>query len=192
MDRDGFGDDSYSDHIKIKVEGEFLKQAPNNFAIREDDKLVYGCLDIDPNHYAVDFAISTYGNDCDDTEPEIHPGSVWNYDNDGDGDGDPNNSRVFNFTPDPKYVKKNQDCNDNDDDIYTNSIWYHASDGDGEANLNDTRFFDCEPDDGYIKRPTTDSNDNNNQIHSKTIWYFDADGGGYGGPTTLVTYRKLI
>lgn len=78
MDRDGFGDDSYSDHIKIKVEGEFLKQAPNNFAIREDDKLVYGCLDIDPNHYAVDFAISTYGNDCDDTEPEIHPGSVWN------------------------------------------------------------------------------------------------------------------
>jgi hypothetical protein len=129
MDRDGFRDDSYSDHIKIKVEGEFLKQGPNNFAIHEDGKLAYGCLDIDPNHYAVDFAISTYGTGCDDTDPEIHPGSVWYYDSDGDGEANLNDTKFFDCEPDDGYIKRSTtDCNDNNNQIHSKTIWYFDTD----------------------------------------------------------------
>lgn len=48
------------------------------------------------------------GGDCDDTDPEINPGTKWYADFDGDGFGDPSNF-LIQCTQPPNYVLNNND-----------------------------------------------------------------------------------
>ena len=61
--------------------------------------------------------------DCDDTDPDLHSGTIWYQDNDGDGYG--NNSISFTQCTQPpgptNYVLDNTDYDDTNGNIYPGS-----------------------------------------------------------------------
>jgi PKD repeat protein len=93
----------------------------------------------------------TDNNDCDDTDPSIHPGAqegcngkdddcdgsidegvqtTYFRDADGDGYGDPNNWTKACSQP-AGYVINDLDCDDTDPNEHPNQIWYKDVDDDG-------------------------------------------------------------
>jgi MYXO-CTERM domain-containing protein len=118
------------------------------------------------------------GDDCDDTDPDIHPGatdvcdgidndcdgeidedgeSTWYRDFDGDGYGD-SGMGFESCDPPSSYVADDTDCDDGDATVYP-----------GAPEICDGLDNDC---DGDIDED------------ADSTWYRDADGDGYGDPDT--------
>lgn len=189
-DGDGYGTQNYTDEM---LDGIIPMFNNSNMGYVFSGNIMYGCLNMAISDLQVAYLEEFVNNsdDCDDTNADIHPGSVWYYDNDGDGERDPNNSRVFNCAPDPKYVKRPAaDCNDNDYEIHSRTVWYLDNDGDGKGGS--TEFIGCtHPSDQYILT-TGDECDEDPNTFEKYVWYFDADGDGYAAANKAISTRACI
>ncbi len=139
--------------------------------------------------------------DCDDGNPNIHPGasefcnlidddcdgsvdeddaedaSSWFLDSDNDGFGNPQQSTLACAQPDG-YVASDTDCDDGDSAINPETTWYADGDGDGEGDPEAT-VIQCAPPTGYVLVPG-DCDDTNPLLNSGTAWYADVDEDGYG------------
>jgi hypothetical protein len=120
------------------------------------------------------------GDDCDDADPEIHPGAPERCDG------------------------VDQDCDGEvDEDLQTR--WYLDSDGDGHGDA-ETALDSCDPGQGWVD-DDTDCDDGDERIHPgadercndldddcdglvdedlESTWYADDDSDGYGDPDTAV------
>ncbi|MDB2521257.1 hypothetical protein N9X09_03435 [Flavobacteriaceae bacterium] len=178
-DGDGYGDGNLEMKNYIHLSGQFY-DSNDAYVFSSDGEVMYGCIDI----AMADSQVASFeefvrnGSDCDDTNAEIYPGSVWYYDNDGDGDGDPSRSKAFDCAPDPKYVKRRAaDCNDNDPQIHSRTVWY--LDNDGDTIGGSTAFTGCTPPSNQYVLTTDDACDNDANTTSLYTWYYDSDGDGY-------------
>jgi hypothetical protein len=179
LDGDNYGGKHYSESDKQRLVNEYLGTYGNHKDFVFDVYLAYGCLALAPGAFP-EAPWLTNDDDCDDYDPDIHPGSIWYYDKDGDGDGDPNNSKAFDCDPDPNYVKRpSGDCNDNDPQLHSDTNWYYDEDGDGYAGSAITIKACVAPPRYYAV--ADDCNDENPLLHPKTVWYQDKDGDGWGG-----------
>lgn len=120
----------------------------------------------------------TSGNDCDDSDPSVHPGAVEICDN------------------------RDNDCNGQiDDNVPSPTVWYQDLDSDGYGNLS-VSIADCVAPAGYVINAADcddtnaainpsaieicDGIDNNcdgntdDNIYNAFTWYLDADNDGYG------------
>ena len=104
-------------------------------------------------------------NDCDDTDEDLNPNTVWYLD--ADGDGFAVSTTVGCNNPGAGYtltVLPLTDCNDN-------LVTYEDNDGDG---FGTTVKVACN---GVTN--SNDCDDTDEDINPNTIWYLDADGDGY-------------
>ena len=116
--------------------------------------------------------------DCDDSDININPNTVWYADNDGDGFGDASNTTTSCTQP-AGYVADNTDYDDGDFDVKPgNFVWYADNDGDGFGAGTATD----NPGIGYVM-DNSDCDDSDVNINPNTVWYADNDGDGFGDPT---------
>ncbi len=113
--------------------------------------------------------------DCDDTDINIHPATIWYEDSDGDGSGNSVVSLTQCAQP-VSYVLNNTDCDDTDP-LITSTTWYQDSDGDTYGNSL-ASLQQCTQPAGYVL-DNTDCNDTDPLVTS-TTWYQDSDGDTYG------------
>jgi hypothetical protein len=137
-------------------------------------------------------------DDCNDSDANINPNTVWYVGVDADGDGffGSTNSVAQCASPGTGYSTTEQttdDCNDSDDTINPNTVWYIGVDADGDGFFGSTNSVaQCtSPGAGYstTAQTTDDCNDSDANINPNTVWYVgvDADGDGFFGSTNSVT-----
>jgi hypothetical protein len=73
---------------------------------------------------------STNNTDCDDSNAQINPNTIWFLDGDQDGFGNPNNSIISCLTP-PGAVLNGDDCDDTNNQLNLVDMYYVDADGDG-------------------------------------------------------------
>ena len=141
------------------------------------------------------------GDDCDDNDPAINPGTIWYKDVDNDGYSDGTTSQGTSITHcnrPPGYKLASElngtsgDCNDNDPGINPETIWYIDNDHDGYYNTSVVYAPSCTPPGPSFNTTSTkgpDCNDNDPAINTETVWVLDADKDGYytGDPVTQCT-----
>ncbi|MFL1013649.1 putative metal-binding motif-containing protein, partial [Flavisericum labens] len=116
--------------------------------------------------------------DCDDTNPNINPETVWYLDADGDNYAIATIAQCSN--PGVGYttnVLPITDCDDTDPNVNPNSVWYADSDGDGYGD-NAVTLMQCEQPANYVL-DNTDCDDGNVNLNPGTVWYLDADNDNY-------------
>ncbi|MBK9255114.1 MAG: hypothetical protein IPM42_06460 [Saprospiraceae bacterium] len=130
--------------------------------------------------------------DCDDTNAEINPNTIWIADADGDGFAVSTETKTQCEKP-SGYILPNtsmgEDCDDTNAEINPNTIWIADADGDGFAVSTETKT-QCEKPSGYILPNTSmgeDCDDTNAEINPNTIWIADADGDGFAVSTETKT-----
>ena len=98
-------------------------------------------------------------DDCDDTDGNINPDTVWYQDSDNDNFGNPDVSQTQCEQP-TGYVLDNTDCDDTDVNINPDTVWYQDSDSDNFGNpaVSQTQ---CEQPVGYVL-DNTDCDDTTN------------------------------
>ncbi|GGK16708.1 hypothetical protein GCM10007962_08740 [Yeosuana aromativorans] len=136
--------------------------------------------------------------DCDDTDANINPGTVWyaGVDNDNDGFFGSTTSVTQCASPGAGYSTTPQatdDCDDNDANINPGTVWYAGVDNDSDGFFGSTTSVTqcASPGAGYSTTPqaTDDCDDNDANINPGTVWYagVDNDSDGFFGSTTSVT-----
>ncbi len=123
------------------------------------------------------------GDDCDDTDFDINPDTIWYGDADGDNYGDLNTPNASCEVP-TGFVDNSLDCNDSNPNVFEEVTWYADSDGDGYGDTTQTQNACDQPTDHTDDN--TDCDDTDFDINPDTIWYTDADGDTFGDPTTGV------
>jgi hypothetical protein len=73
---------------------------------------------------------STNNTDCDDSNAQINPNTIWFIDGDQDGFGNPNNTVISCLTP-PGAVLNGDDCDDTNNQLNLVDMYYVDADGDG-------------------------------------------------------------
>ena len=73
---------------------------------------------------------STNNTDCDDSNAQINPNTIWFLDTDQDGYGDPTNFTTSCLTP-PGTVLNGDDCDDTNAQLNLVDMYYVDADGDG-------------------------------------------------------------
>jgi hypothetical protein len=73
---------------------------------------------------------STNNTDCDDSNAQINPNTIWFLDGDQDGFGNPNNSIISCLTP-PGAVLNGDDCDDTNNQLNLVDMYFVDADGDG-------------------------------------------------------------
>ncbi|WP_282136896.1 putative metal-binding motif-containing protein, partial [Seonamhaeicola maritimus] len=122
--------------------------------------------------------------DCDDSDVDINPDTVWYLDADGDDYAVSTMTQCTN--PGAGYtssVLPLTDCDDGDAAINPDTVWYLDADGDNYAVSTITQC--TSPGAGYTTSvlPLTDCNDGDSDINPDTVWYLDADGDNYAVST---------
>ncbi|MEQ8533569.1 MAG: MopE-related protein, partial [Imperialibacter sp.] len=115
--------------------------------------------------------------DCNDTDANIKPTTVWYQDSDGDGYGNSAVSLTQCAAP-AGYVANADDCDDTKETIKPTTVWYADADGDGYGDEGVTKTQCAQPA-GYIIT-AGDCDDSQEAINPATVWYADADGDGFG------------
>jgi hypothetical protein len=145
----------------------------------------------------------TDNTDCDDTNADVNPMSIWFSDTDGDGFGDPNSFLTACIQPIGS-VLNGIDCDDNDSLLTTLTMYYVDADGDGFGD-NATGVEECsQPQNTVIiggdcddtsdqiypgADEICDSQDNNcdgniDEGLNFITYYVDADNDGFGTGST--------
>ncbi len=149
----------------------------------------------------------TEGGDCDDADPDTHPGATPACDDvdrncdgaldseDADGDGFPgcedcNDADALSFPGAPERCDdQDNDCDDLiDEDAVDQTTWYFDGDGDGYGDPTVSEAG-CDAPADYVDN-ADDCNDLDPHINPETTWWEDNDGDGYGDPATA-TQRCL-
>jgi hypothetical protein len=144
-------------------------------------------------------------DDCDDTDPDLHPETYWYRDIDDDGYGDPADSDQACKSPSNKHIRDNTDCEPDLEDSYPGAIevcdgvdndcngdidddpvdikdFYADVDGDeyGDAS---SHTIACDAPKKHVE-DDSDCNDEDGDAWEELLWYLDDDDDGYGDPAT--------
>ena len=138
--------------------------------------------------------------DCDDTDADLNPDTVWYADDDGDGLG--GDTSTTGCEQPSGHVARSTDCDDSDSDVGDSITWYIDYDDDGYGSTSYTAE-QCDQPSGYVA-DDTDCDDADEDVNpgadevcndvdddcdgdvdedsalDATTWYEDADGDGYG------------
>lgn len=141
------------------------------------------------------------GDDCDDADPAVNPGTMRYPDEDGDGHGDPSRGTQACSAP-ADWIAVGDDCDDEDTSSYLGEgPLYVDDDGDGYGDP-DGRSTACELTSG-LSQNADDCDDADDAVHpdadeycnnadddcdgetdedavDATTWYHDGDDDGYG------------
>lgn len=148
--------------------------------------------------------------DCNDTNNQINPNTIWFVDGDMDGYGDPNNFTTSCLTP-PGTVLNGLDCDDTNNLVALVTMYYVDADGDGfgddatgvescyQAPMTVTVGGDCDDLNDQIYPGATEvcdglDNDCVNGVDdglATTTYYEDLDNDSYGSDITLITCEVL-
>ena len=120
-------------------------------------------------------------NDCDDSNPNIHPNLVWYLDADGDGTG--GTTTMQSCTQPTGYVATTGDTCDNDVTTLAEHTWYLDADGDGTGGT--TTIQACSQPTNYVAT-TGDACDQDASTLIMPAWYLDGDGDGFGNAAVFV------
>jgi hypothetical protein len=129
--------------------------------------------------------------DCDDTDAEINPNTVWYIGVDADND-----TYIGSLTqviqceaPGVDYALIAQtikDCKDDDASINPTTVWYADIDGDGFGDIN-TSETGCSSTLTNATQDYTDCDDTDASVNPATVWYADVDNDGFGDINTSET-----
>lgn len=166
---------------------------------RNDNVSVSGTINsIIPQLFYADLDADTFGNpdstilacsiplgfvendlDCNDTNSQIHPYTIWYQDADLDNYGN-ENEQYIGCDPPFSYVLNSNDCDDQNELItIASNLFYQDNDNDGYGN-SDISLVACNSPLGYVSNGA-DCDDSNAVISFATqIYYLDEDGDGYG------------
>ena len=137
------------------------------------------------------------GDDCDDTNAQIKPGTVWYFD--FDNDGYYNGSGVTSCaSPGIGYrdsgLLGGDDCNNYDAQINPATVWYLDADGDGH--YTGAGITQCvSPGTGYRYDGLVGGNDCNDadaSVWQSNVLYIDTDGDGYDAGSTSLCYDAAV
>ena len=153
---------------------------------------------------------ATNNTDCDDSNAQINPNTIWYTDADQDGYGDPNSFTTSCLTP-PGAVLNGDDCDDSNSQLNMVTMYYVDADGDGFGD-DATGVEQCaQPANTVIIGG--DCNDMNDQIYPGAaeicdnednncdgntdeglpviLYYEDLDNDGFGSEVTLESCDSL-
>lgn len=137
---------------------------------------------------ACEIPIGFVGNDfdCNDTDSQIHPYTVWYQDSDLDNYGNAN-EQFIGCEPPSDYVLNSNDCDDQNELItIANVFYYQDNDNDGFGN-SEISMIACNSPSGYVSN-SEDCDDSDPIISIATqIYYLDEDGDGYGSGALFQT-----
>ena len=136
--------------------------------------------------------------DCDDSNSEITPNTVWYKGVDADGDGyiGSVDSEIQCTSPEAGYSMTEPaitDCDDTNSNVTPNIVWYKGVDADADGYFGYTEsIVSCKsPGSDYsLTEPATnDCDDSDAAINPETLWYkgFDADADEYIGSVNSIT-----
>jgi hypothetical protein len=151
----------------------------------------------------------SFQEDCDDHDPDVHPGTTWYADGDRDGFGTDLTTQITCAKPDGGWALVGGDCDDSDADIAPSLTFYADADGDGHGDA-DAVIHACDLPSGAVAGPADDCDDADGAVNPEatevcdpgnvdedcdgtadgsdatggTTWYADADADGYGDPAT--------
>lgn len=138
-----------------------------------DQPSTFLCNESIPSNY------TSLTGDCDDSNSELNPDTLWCADNDEDGYGDPGNTTLSCLQP-SGYVENDLDCDDTLADRNPDTLWYLDDDGDGYGDEQAIATASClAPSINHIDN-NLDCNDSEASINPTTVWYEDFDNDNYG------------
>jgi hypothetical protein len=148
-------------------------------------------------------------SDCDDSNANINPNTLWYQDNDNDGFGNADIS-ITSCTQPQGYVSNNTDCDDNNVNLNAITIWYEDIDDDGFGNPNSSvqscgqpagyvsNNLDCDDANDEVNPNATEINDGIDNNCNGTIdegfvltsYYLDNDGDGFGAGSPVQDFNS--
>jgi hypothetical protein len=153
---------------------------------------------------------STNNTDCDDSNAQINPNTIWFIDGDQDGFGNPNNTVTSCLTP-PGAVLNGDDCDDTNNQLNLVDMYYVDADGDGFGD--DATGVETCAQPANTVTVGGDCDDLNNQIYPGAVeicdnednncdgntdeglpsitYYEDIDEDGFGSNVSLVSCDSL-
>jgi hypothetical protein len=165
----------------------------DGFAANSNIKYYSYCTPFLPGYVGIsadDFCAGNFTVDCNDNDPQSHPGQEWYLDADGDGFPLNNTPEFVQCDPPPggfyktraQLLSLREDCDDQNSAIYP-TLWYEDKDGDGLTTGNS--IIACGQPEGYISlaggAPLIDCDDNDPDATIVQEWYPDIDGDKHGG-----------
>ena len=152
-------DKEYDDRLGVGEDPEDCEAVAVFYADADGDG--FGNPDNPVEACAIGENMADNSDDCDDTDPGLHPGALWSADVDGDGYGDEGN-QAESCAPADGYTGVTGDCDDDDPVINPGAQEDCATQADDDCSgaLNDPDALGCTP------------------------FHADADEDGFGGEVT--------
>lgn len=173
--------DDTTEHITNIAPQTYYRDADGDGYGTISDTLFYS---YQPSGYTTD------NTDCDDSNAQINPLTLWYLDADGDGFGTRSTAATATTqqcTTPLGYVLSNDDYDDTTVNIINIAPqnFYQDADGDGYGNPIIFLYYSLRPT-GYVTN-NLDCNDQDQYINPQKIWYQDYDGDGLGNPNITTT-----
>lgn len=190
----------------VSLYGTFSAQTPQTFYADADND-GYGDINTSISVCTPPVGYVADNTDCDDTDADVNPLTVWYEDADGDLLGNSSNTFTGCVPPNNTYVLSGGDCDDADDTVGDPVGYYVDADNDGFGSVNATVSFLCtDPGAGYSTN-NTDCDDAENTVYpgapelcdgldndcngqeddglTFVNYFLDADNDGFGDGTAI-------